>query len=191
MQPRVPGQRRHALVQAGIVLHRAGAERVEAGIEVEVALGDPDVVTDDLGLGDLGQAWRCRPAQALGQQLAHVHLRHVQRGWHERAAAGRSLLEDRAGRLALQRGGPRRGRAPRGLVGAMRQPVRLDARIGVQVVFVDRAHAAGALCYIDAVSGLLFGVIATSVLLALIVIIGLAAGGFGIAGSPSSHSRTT
>ena len=37
------------------------------------------------------------------------------------------------------------------------------------------------LCYIDAVSGLLFGVIATSVLLALIVIIGLAAGGFGIA----------
>jgi len=42
-------------------------------------------------------------------------------------------------------------------------------------------YIATILCYIDAVSGLLFGVIATSVLLALIVIIGLAAGGFGIA----------
>jgi hypothetical protein len=36
-------------------------------------------------------------------------------------------------------------------------------------------------CYIDAVFGFLFGVVATSLLLALITILGLAAGGFGIA----------
>jgi hypothetical protein len=36
-------------------------------------------------------------------------------------------------------------------------------------------------CYIDAGFGLLFGVIATSVLLGLATILGLAAGGFGIA----------
>ncbi len=38
VQPRVAGQRRGALVQARVVLHRARAERVEAGVEVEVAL---------------------------------------------------------------------------------------------------------------------------------------------------------
>ena len=37
------------------------------------------------------------------------------------------------------------------------------------------------LCYIDAVFGLLFGVIATSVLLQLLTIFGLGLGGFGIA----------
>jgi hypothetical protein len=36
-------------------------------------------------------------------------------------------------------------------------------------------------CYIDAGFGLLFGVIATSVILYLLTIVGLAAGGFGIA----------
>lgn len=42
-------------------------------------------------------------------------------------------------------------------------------------------YMATILCYIDAVSGLLFGVVATSLLAALIVIAALAAGGFGIA----------
>jgi hypothetical protein len=37
------------------------------------------------------------------------------------------------------------------------------------------------LCYVSAGFGLLFGVIATSVILALVTIAGLAAGGFGIA----------
>jgi hypothetical protein len=36
-------------------------------------------------------------------------------------------------------------------------------------------------CYIDAGFGLLFGVVTTSVLLGLLTIVGLAAGGFGIA----------
>ena len=42
-------------------------------------------------------------------------------------------------------------------------------------------YGATILCYIDAVFGLLFGVIATSILLGLLIVVGLAAGGFGIA----------
>jgi len=42
-------------------------------------------------------------------------------------------------------------------------------------------YGATILCYIDAVFGLLFGVIATSILLGLLTVVGLAAGGFGIA----------
>ena len=38
VQARVTGQRRRPLVQARVVLHRARAQRVEAGVEVEVAL---------------------------------------------------------------------------------------------------------------------------------------------------------
>ena len=50
VQARVAGQRGGALVQARVVLHRARAERVEARVEVEVALGDADVVAHDLRL---------------------------------------------------------------------------------------------------------------------------------------------
>ena len=42
-------------------------------------------------------------------------------------------------------------------------------------------YLATILCYVDAVFGLLFGFVATSVLLGLLTIIALAAGGFGIA----------
>jgi hypothetical protein len=37
------------------------------------------------------------------------------------------------------------------------------------------------LCYLNAVFGLLFGLVATNVVMALVIIVGLAAGGFGIA----------
>lgn len=52
--------------------------------------------------------------------------------------------------------------------------------------WVNRNHpqtlqSATMLCYISAVFGLLFGVVATSTPVALFIIIGLAAGGFGIA----------
>ena len=50
VQARMARQGGDPLVQARVVLHRARAERVEAGVEVEVALGDADVVTDDLRL---------------------------------------------------------------------------------------------------------------------------------------------
>jgi hypothetical protein len=50
VQPRMAGERGDALVQARVVLHRARAQRVEARVEVEVALGDADVVAHELGL---------------------------------------------------------------------------------------------------------------------------------------------
>ena len=59
------GQRDDALVDARVVLHRAGAERVEAGVDPEVAVGERGEVAHELGLGDLGQARRRRPAQML------------------------------------------------------------------------------------------------------------------------------
>lgn len=42
-------------------------------------------------------------------------------------------------------------------------------------------YGATILCYIDAIFGVLFGVITTSPLLGLLIILGLGAGGFGIA----------
>ena len=63
VQAGVAGQRGDALVQLRVVLHRARAERVEAGVEVEVALREPVVVADDLRLGDLGELGRLGAAQ--------------------------------------------------------------------------------------------------------------------------------
>ena len=77
VQAREAGQRRHALVQLGVVLHRARAQRVEARVEVEVLLREVVVVAHDLGLGDLGQLGR------------------LARGWPTRAAAPRSASRAR------------------------------------------------------------------------------------------------
>ncbi len=55
VQPGVAGQRRDPLVQARVVLHRARAERIEARVEVEVALREPHVVAHELGLAHLGE----------------------------------------------------------------------------------------------------------------------------------------
>src|SRR5438105_3692190 len=95
MQSRVAGQRRDALVQLGVVLHRARAERVKAGVEVEVALGEAVEVAHDLGLRDLGQAgWLLAP-QSGGEQRIQGPLRNVELWRRERAAAGLRSLEDR------------------------------------------------------------------------------------------------
>ena len=50
MQAGVARQGRHPLVQLRVVLHRAGAERVEALIEMEVLRGERRVVAHQLGL---------------------------------------------------------------------------------------------------------------------------------------------
>ena len=59
-----------ALVDARVVLHRAAAERVEAGIDPEVPVGQLGEVADDLVLGDLGESRRALPAE-LGGDLGH------------------------------------------------------------------------------------------------------------------------
>ena len=82
VQAGVARQGRDALVEPRVVLHRARAERVGAGVEVEVAPRDPVVVADDLGLGDLGQvggllAQQVRRDQLVERALGDVGGRHV------------------------------------------------------------------------------------------------------------------
>ena len=103
VQPGVAGQRRDPLVEARVVLHRAGAERVEAAVEVEVAPREAVVVADDLRLGDLGQVGRLG-AQELGRdQLLERRLGHFG-GGHDGGAAPRlRLLVDRLRAFALHR----------------------------------------------------------------------------------------
>jgi len=47
---REAGQRRQLVVDLGIVLHRAGAERIEAAVEVVVQHRQLDEMTDHFGL---------------------------------------------------------------------------------------------------------------------------------------------
>ena len=54
------------LVDPRVVLHRAGAERVEAGVDSKGARREPREVADELGLGELRQARRPFAAQLLG-----------------------------------------------------------------------------------------------------------------------------
>ena len=83
VQPGVAGERRDLLVEARVVLHRARAERVRPGVEVEVAPREPVVVADDLRLGDLGQrgAARCGGASRGSAPPAAAPGRRRAAGW--------------------------------------------------------------------------------------------------------------
>ena len=67
VEPREPGQRREPLVDPRVVLHRAGAERIEAGVDAEVARRELGEVADELELRHLGQARRLGAAELLGE----------------------------------------------------------------------------------------------------------------------------
>ncbi len=58
MQVAEPRQPDEALVDARVVLHRAGAERIEARVDPEVAVRERGEVAQHLGLGELRQARR-------------------------------------------------------------------------------------------------------------------------------------
>ena len=77
---RNPGSGDDSLVDPRVVLHRAGAERVEAGVDAEVPIRERREVPDELGLADLGQSRR-----ALAAELR----RHLRRGQVVRRARGR------------------------------------------------------------------------------------------------------
>ncbi len=95
MKLRMARQRRDALVELGVVLHRARPERVEAGVKVEVALRQTVVVADDLGFGDLRQPRRLAAPHRGGQQLVERALRDVELWRDERPASGLRALIDR------------------------------------------------------------------------------------------------
>ena len=86
---RQPG---HVLVDARVVFHGAGAQRVEDGVDGEVALREMREVADDVQLTHFGQA-QIR-AQHLPAEI--VHLGHVE-----------------GGQLVTRRAGPRHFRQQR------------------------------------------------------------------------------
>ncbi len=61
------GESSEPLVEARVVLHRAGAERVEARVHAERTVGERGEVADELGLGDLGETRRPRSAKRGGE----------------------------------------------------------------------------------------------------------------------------
>ena len=83
-------QRREALVDPRVVLHRAGAERVEAGVDSEVARRELGEVPHQVRLGELGQARRLG-ARELGR---HLGARQVGPRRTARASARMGLLVD-------------------------------------------------------------------------------------------------
>ena len=132
VQPRVARQRRHPLVEARVVLHRARAERVEARVEVEVPPRDPVVVPDDLGLRDLGQLRRLGAEELLRDQLVDRAL--LDSGLRQRrgAPALDRALVDRRRAVALHRRSRSR-RHPLGDLGAAEigdRPARARRRAG-------------------------------------------------------------
>ena len=71
------GQGGHLLVDLGVVLHRAGAEGIEADVDAVVLLGEAGEVADDFDFGDLGKAGDLGPDRKAGQGvlgLGHVEL---------------------------------------------------------------------------------------------------------------------
>ena len=91
MNVREAGQRGHALVDLGVVLHGAGAQRVHPRIDPEVPRGEARIVTDDVDLGQLRQ-FRGRSRQR-GVQLA---LRDVLgRNADPHASLARTLPQER------------------------------------------------------------------------------------------------
>ncbi len=68
-----PRQHHDPLVHPRVVLHRAAPERIEAGVDAEVAGGQRGEVAHELRLCQLGETWRLGSAQLLG----HLGRRQV------------------------------------------------------------------------------------------------------------------
>src|SRR5205085_12662366 len=91
MEVREPGQLPEPLVDPRVVLHRAGAERVEARVDAEVARRQLGEVADELELGHLRKARRVGAPKLLRELAAREAL--VARD-ERRAPAGLRLLVD-------------------------------------------------------------------------------------------------
>ena len=96
------------LVDARVVLHGAGAERIHAEIDGVVPGGEAREVADDLDLAQLGELRVCL-SRCGAQQCGGVDGGHVERGQLVGALAGRGLLEDQRLRSASGGGGLCRG----------------------------------------------------------------------------------
>ena len=90
MEVREARQRDDALVDAWVVLHRAGAERVEARVDAEVAIGEVREVTNDLVLRELRQPRRAR----AGERRGNLGQRQVVARYSSCASSCLALLVD-------------------------------------------------------------------------------------------------
>ena len=88
------GERGHVFVDLGVVLHGAGAQGVEAGIDAEVALREVREVAHDLDLADLGQRGRLVAQVLRRDQAVEGLFGDVQHGHMVGAATGGAFLED-------------------------------------------------------------------------------------------------
>ena len=92
-------ERDEPLVDARVVLHRAGAERIEARVDAEVARRQLGEVPDQLELRHLGEPRRLGAPKRLGHLRRGQPLRPRDR---RRAAAGLRLLVDQLHRRDLR-----------------------------------------------------------------------------------------
>ena len=84
------GQSRNLLVDLRVVLHGAGAERVEAVVHAVRLPGELGVVATEVDLGELGQTW-CRGAQ---ERLVKFDRGYVELGYEGRPATGHAAFEE-------------------------------------------------------------------------------------------------
>ena len=91
---------RDEFVDARVVLHRAGAERIHAEVDGVVPGGEAREVADDFDLAQLGQQAR-RFAVRIAEQRRGIDFRHVERRQLVGLLARRGLLEDEAFVLRL------------------------------------------------------------------------------------------
>ena len=86
------GKPRGALVDFGVVLHRARAEGVETAVDVMVEGREPDKVAGDVDFTQLGQV--VVGPGLVAERRRRLDRRNVQRGQGPRPAAGPGKLED-------------------------------------------------------------------------------------------------
>src|SRR5262245_65533378 len=103
-------QPRHALVEARVVLHRAGAQRKQAGIDAVVFLAETHVVAHRFRLTEARQAQRLTPCElaepgSKAGRLIDVDARGVSAG----GLADRPFLDGEGAVAAGRVHGPRSG----------------------------------------------------------------------------------
>ena len=99
MRPRQAFDARHLLVHARIVLHGAGAERIQAQIDGVVLRGEAREVADGLHFADFGKAFDFGARVCGAERGRGVDGGNIQRRQLVAALAGRAALEQQ--RLVL------------------------------------------------------------------------------------------
>src|SRR5579863_8881879 len=99
MRPRKTFQPRHQFVDARVVLHGAGAQRIHAEVDGVVPGGKPGEVADHVDLTDLREAVDLTAYVLRAERLGRIYRRHVERRKLVPVLAGRAELEDQ--RLVL------------------------------------------------------------------------------------------